>query len=220
MKLILKNNVNKHIEETFIQGFDSFRKICEKFCQAQEDLEAHIFAVNEIIKSHELEKFKTFVKDKNISILHIYSNNRETVLASRSLKIDTTYANEKEVKKKEILYSFNQRENILHQGTVRSGDRICSNGDLVIIGDVNPGAIVTAKRNVYVWGKLLGIAFAGQGGNKNAFIASLHLNPLQLRINDFVAIGPKEKPKDFYPEIALLKDEEIIIEPYLIDNFK
>ena len=40
---------------------------------------------------------------------------------------------------------------ILHKGTVRSGDRISSNGNLFIIGDVNPGAIVSAKK-IFMFG--------------------------------------------------------------------
>ena len=64
-----------------------------------------------------------------------------------------------------------KKEDILHEGTVRSGDRISSNGNLSIIGDVNPGAIVSAKKNIFVWGKLLGVAFAGKDGNNNASIA-------------------------------------------------
>ena len=45
-----------------------------------------------------------------------------------------------------------------------------------IIGDVNPGAIVSYRKNIYLWGKLLGIAFAGKDGNNNDSIASLYLN--------------------------------------------
>ena len=86
------------------------------------------------------------------------------------------------------------------------------------MGDVNPGAIVSANNNVYVWGKLLGTAFAGENGNKNASIASLWLNPIQLRICEIIAIGPKEKPKDQYPEVAILEDNKIIIKPYLLNQ--
>lgn len=110
------------------------------------------------------------------------------------------------------------QKDILHKGLLRSGDRISSNGDLFIIGDVNPGAIISANNNVYVWGKLYGIAFAGKNGNKNASIASLYLNPLQLRICEIVAIGPKEKPKGQYPEVAILEDHKIIIKPYLLNQ--
>ena len=64
----------------------------------------------------------------------------------------------------------------------------------------------------------MGIAFAGKSGNNNASISSLYLNPLQLRISDVVAIGPKDKPKNLYPEIAVIDNKSIIIKPYLIDK--
>ena len=124
---------------------------------------------------------------------------------------------EKEVRAKFNLYDSKKKDDLLHEGTVRSGDRISSNGNLCIIGDVNPGAFVSAKKNIYVWGKLLGIAFAGNEGNKNASISSLYLNPLQLRIADVVAIGPKDKPKNHYPEIAVIDEKTINIKPYIIE---
>ena len=105
-----------------------------------------------------------------------------------------------------------------HIGMVRSGDKISSNGNLIVIGDVNPGAQISARKNIYVWGKLCGVAIAGFSGNDNCEIASLYLNPLQLRINKTVAIGPKEKPVNHYPEIALLELGRIVIKP-LIVNF-
>ena len=117
-----------------------------------------------------------------------------------------------------FLLNSKYKKDILHEGTVRSGDRISSNGNLCIIGDVNPGAIVSAKKNIYVWGKLLGIAFAGINGDKNTSIASLYLNPLQLRIADVIAIGPKDKPKNYYPEVAVIDKETIIIKPHIIET--
>jgi septum site-determining protein MinC len=168
----------------------------------KEPLEAKIFAVNETISSLQLSKLKNYFDKINTSSLIIYSNIRETILSGKSLKIDSTFVKEQEIKNKLLLFKSKNKDDILHEGTVRSGDRISSNGNLCIIGDVNPGAIVSAKKNIYVWGKLLGIAFAGKSGNKNATISPLYLNPLQLRIADVIAIGPKDKPKNYYPEIA------------------
>ena len=139
-------------------------------------------------------------------------------MAGKSLKVDSNFFREQEVKNKFLLINSKNKEDIFHEGTVRSGDRISSNGNLCIIGDVNPGAIVSAKKNIYVWGKLLGIAFAGKYGDNKASITSLYLNPLQLRIADIVAIGPKEKPKNYYPEIALLEKQTINIKPYIIET--
>ena len=137
-------------------------------------------------------------------------------MAGKSLKIDSTFLKEQAIKNQLLLIDSQKKNDIFHEGTVRSGERIFSNGNLCIIGDVNPGAIVSAKNNIYVWGKLLGIAFAGKGGNKSASIASLYLNPLQLRIADVIAIGPKDKPKNHYPEIALIDKQTININPFII----
>ena len=154
----------------------------------------------------------------NVFYLCIYSNDRYTILAGKSLRINSTFLKEQEVKNKLLLYNYKGKDDILHKGTVRSGDRISSDGNLCIIGDVNPGSIVSAKKNIYVWGKLLGIAYAGKSGNKSASIASLYLNPLQLRIADVIAIGPKEKPHNYYPEIAIIDKRTIIIKPHLIET--
>tara|TARA_B100001996_G_C18647285_1_gene587916 strand:- start:552 stop:1214 length:663 start_codon:yes stop_codon:yes gene_type:complete len=220
MEIIIKNINGEYKATISVKVLEPFPKILEKFNLVKEQYEANIFAINEIINAHELAEFKLNFEKININYLHIYSNNRETILSGKSLKIDSTFVKEKDLKNKIFLNSSEKQDDILHKGTVRSGDRLSSNGNLFIIGDVNPGAIVSAKKNVYVWGKLLGIAFAGEGGNKNAYIASLYLNPLQLRINEVVAIGPKDKPKDYYPEIAILEKQSIIIKPYLIDSSK
>ena len=181
-------------------------------------MEAKIFAINESISADQLSKFKNnFGKFKNCSLC-IFSNNRDTIIAGKSLNIDSTFLKGKDAKDKLLSLKIKKEDDILHKGTVRSGDRISSDGNLCIIGDVNPGAIVYAKKNIYVWGKLQGIAFAGKGGNNNASIASLYLNPLQLRIADVIAIGPKDKPKNSYPEIAVVDKETIIINPYIIEN--
>jgi len=216
MEIIIKKSNNQYIETLDLAEFQNIEKIFEKFSYSNEPLKADLFVLNKKINSYQLSIFILKLKELNISSLFIYSNNRETILTGKSLKINSTFMNEKELKYKLGSYS-KQYENVLHKGTFRSGDRISSNGDLIIIGDVNPGAIVSAKNNVYVWGKLLGIALAGEGGDRNSTISSLYLSPLQLRINDVVAIGPKDKPKIFYPEVALLENNSIIIKPLIIE---
>jgi len=218
MEIVLKNTKNKYLEIFSLIDLDNIHETFKKFPLIKGPLEAKIFAVNESINSHQLSKLKNHFDKINICSLYIYSNCRDTILSGKSLKIDSTFFNEQEIKNKLLLYKSDKKDNILHEGTVRSGERISSNGDLCIIGDVNPGAIVSAKKNIYVWGKLLGIAFAGKSGNKNSSISSLYLNPLQLRIADVIAIGPKDKPKNYYPEIAVIDKQTIIIKPHVIEN--
>ena len=217
MEIVLNNTKSKYLEIFSLGDSDNINETFKKFSSMKGPLEAKIFAVNESIGSHQLLKLKNYFDKINICSIFIYSNNRDTILTGKSLKIDSTFVKEQEIKNKLLLLNKKKRDDILHEGTVRSGDRICSNGDLCIIGDVNPGAIVSAKKNIYVWGKLLGIAYAGKGGNKHASIASLYLNPLQLRIADVIAIGPKDKPKNYYPEIAVIEKQTIIIKPHLIE---
>ena len=218
MEIVLINTKSKNSEIFSLLDLDNIYETFKRLSSIKGPLEAKIFSVNESISSYQLSKLKNHFEKINICSLCIYSNNRNTILSGKSLKIDSAFVQEQEIKNKLIFFNQKKKEDILHEGTARSGERISSNGNLCIIGDVNPGAIVSAKKNIYVWGKLLGIAFAGESGNKNASIASLYLNPLQLRIADVIAIGPKDKPKNCYPEIAIIDKQTIIIKPHIIES--
>ena len=218
MEIVINGIGSDYIETLSFENLKNFHETFKKFSSIKGPLKAKIFVINESISSHQLSKFKNNFHKIYNNYLCIYSNNRETIIAGRSLKINSIFIKEQEAKNKLLLLDSKKQDDILFEGTVRSGDRISSNGNLCIIGDINPGAIVSAKKNIYVWGKLLGIAFAGMGGDKNASIAALYLNPLQLRIADVIAIGPKEKPKNYYPEIAVVDNQTINIKPYIIET--
>ena len=218
MNIILNNTKSNYFEIFSLEDLDNIHETSRKIFSIKGPVEAKILSVNESISIDQLSKLKNHLDNLDLFSLCIYSNDRNTILSGKSLRINSTFLKEQEVKNKLLLFNSKEKDDILHQGTVRSGDRISSNGNLCIIGDVNPGAIVSAKNNIYVWGKLLGIAFAGKTGNNNASIASLYLKPLQLRIADLIAIGPKEKPQNYYPEIALIDKRTIIIKPLLIET--
>ena len=218
MNIVLSSTVSNYFEIFSLEDLDNIHETLRKFFSKKEPIEAKILSINESISIHQLSKLKNHLNNLNVFSLCIYSNDRNTILTGKSLRINSTFLKEQEVKHKLLLFNSKEKDDILHEGTVRSGDRISSNGNLCIIGDVNPGAIVSAKNNIYVWGKLLGIAFAGNTGNNNASIASLYLKPLQLRIADVIAIGPKDKPQNYYPEIALIDNRTIIIKPHIIET--
>jgi septum site-determining protein MinC len=102
---------------------------------------------------------------------------------------------------------------LVHRGTLRSGDHLQAEGSVLLLGDVNPGARISAAGNVLVWGRLRGIAHAGIAGDRGARIVALQLRPLQLRIADMVARGPEGLPPPGLAEQALLVDGEIRIDP-------
>lgn len=69
-------------------------------------------------------------------------------------------------------------------GIVRSGQVVKAEGDLVVIGDVNPNGRVVAAGSIYVLGRLKGIAHAGVNGNKESVIAASWLEATHLMIAD------------------------------------
>ena len=218
MKLILRSSSKDFIKSIPFDKFEHYHNFFQELSAIKKAAEAHLITSNERINCCELAKLKLKLKKININLSDIYSTNRETILSGKFLKINSILININDNKNESFLNQSSQKKDILHKGTIRSGERISSNGDLFIMGDVNPGAIVSANNSIYIWGKLLGIAYAGENGNKNASIASLCLNPIQLRICDIIAIGPKEKPKYQYPEIAILEENTIIIKPYELNN--
>jgi septum site-determining protein MinC len=99
------------------------------------------------------------------------------------------------------------------QQTVRSGQKIVYEGNVVIMGEVNPGAEILAGGSVVVWGRLRGVVHAGAQGNQQAVVCALELSPTQLRIAGEIAISPERKGKS-RPEIARLKDGRLVAEPW------
>lgn len=101
------------------------------------------------------------------------------------------------------------------KGTIRSGRREEHSGNIVVLGDVNPGAELIAGGNIVVMGSLRGVAHAGFPKNEEAFVASLVFNPVQLRIGEIITRPPEEAELPEDPEIAYIKNGMIVIEPYL-----
>ena len=104
------------------------------------------------------------------------------------------------------------------QRTLRSGQSITSDGNIVIIGDANPGSEIIAKGDITIWGILGGIAHAGSAGNRYAKIRALKMNAIQLRIADTFARRPDninipyiQKTDTFIPEEACIYKKQIII---------
>lgn len=104
-----------------------------------------------------------------------------------------------------------------YRGTVRSGQLLNFDGNLVVVGDVNPGAELIATGNVVVMGTLRGIVHAGANGNKEAIVVALNLQPTQLRIADVITRPPDENDNggQFIPELAYIKDDIVYIDRYL-----
>ncbi len=99
--------------------------------------------------------------------------------------------------------------------TLRSGQSIHYSGNVVIMGDVNPGSEVVCSGDILVLGALRGVAHAGAEGDAKAVVFAFRLEPTQLRIAHYISRAPDEKgPRPTGPELAQVVDNLIQIKPY------
>ena len=163
----------------------------------------------------DISEAKAIASQYNCKIIGFYSTSTKTIVSSQSLGYKSQFIiknstnNTLQINEKNLIFSKTH----FHQGTVRSGEYLESPEDLLILGDVNPGAKVSSEGNIIIWGRLLGIAHAGSKGNSQATISALQLRPVQLRIARKVARGPKDKPQLGLAEQARIDSGEIIISP-------
>ncbi|MCO7127949.1 septum site-determining protein MinC [Sporolactobacillus shoreicorticis] len=96
---------------------------------------------------------------------------------------------------------------------IRSGQVLSIEGDLLLIGDVNPGGTVSATGNIYIFGALRGVAAAGSADDrKSAVIVASIMKPTQLKIGQVISRNENntidEMKEDHLLECAYL-DEKI-----------
>lgn len=91
---------------------------------------------------------------------------------------------------------------------VRSGQVLKVTGDLLLIGDVNPGGMVVSTGNIFILGSLYGIAHAGVNGDRKAVIAASYMKPTQLRIADYISRAPDYDSSGVYMECGYIDEEE------------
>ncbi len=102
--------------------------------------------------------------------------------------------------------------------TLRSGQTVTYEGNILLIGDAHPGSEIVADGDITVWGILGGIAHAGAKGNISSKVRALKLNAIQLRIaglyarrNDTLNVPYVQKTNEFTPEEAQIEDGKIVI---------
>lgn len=102
------------------------------------------------------------------------------------------------------------------KGMVRSGQTLSHEGNILFLGDVNPGGSILSSGSIYIMGSLRGMAHAGVDGDEQAVIAASHMRPTQLRIAGIISRPPDEwnlsESFDAYMEFAYVKDGKMEID--------
>ena len=113
-----------------------------------------------------------------------------------------------------ITHEFSEgAETVMICRHLRSGQKFFTRGNIVILGDINPGAEIIAGGNILVMGALRGMAHAGAMGDEESVIAAFRLNPTQLRIANHITRAPDgERLEVNNPELARIRAGKVVIE--------
>ena len=137
--------------------------------------------------------------------------NQEMLLEEKIKKLfkrDITLIKKHCLSQKQIEYSLRKGEKItlVVEKSLRSGETVISRGDVIIYGDVNPGAYVKAKGNITVIGALRGVAhITGEGK-----VYAAYMQPSQIRIGKVCSYNKKN---DFVgAATAIAENDEIILQ--------
>lgn len=110
----------------------------------------------------------------------------------------------------------NYKDKMFHKGSVRTHERLESEESIIILGDINPGGVVTSRGNIIIIGTLYGTAHAGVNGNTDAFVVSLDMKTCRIGIADTICdvemknqIFSKNK---CIPRISFLDRNEVVTE--------
>lgn len=111
-------------------------------------------------------------------------------------------------------------EALIIKHTCRSGEVIRYPGDVVVFGDVNPGAVIIADGDIIVLGSLRGMAQAGAEDNPKATILALNLETQRLQIGQHAGEAPRESKRHRHgnrnpgPQIAYLRRGSVFVAPF------
>jgi septum site-determining protein MinC len=160
-----------------------------------------------------LRQLRDQLASQHLDLVELTSSHPHTHVAAAALGLDNRWPHASEQQGGGPGDADPAVELVVHQGTLRSGDHLQVEGTVLLLGDVNPGARISAGGHVLVWGRLRGIAHAGCHGDSAARIVALQLRPLQLRIATAVARGPEGLPPEGLAEEARIVNGAIQIDP-------
>lgn len=165
---------------------------------------------NQILHAADLGGLRDKLADFRITLWAVLGNSPLTEQTARVLGMATRIFTPRPEHSNKAAAAPTEGENaIFIRRTLRSGTRVAAQGNVVVVGDVNPGAEIIATGSVVVWGKLRGVVHAGADGDEQAGVYALELNPTQLRIASYIAVQPQRKGKPA-PEVAHISNGQVV----------
>ncbi|RRD94019.1 septum site-determining protein MinC [Clostridiales bacterium COT073_COT-073] len=154
-----------------------------------------------MLEKHEL--LEVIHKHSKMDIVSVVEHGKKDDLKLKSKVVELNY----------LLAEAQKKEITFHNGTLRSGQSLEVDTALIVLGDVNNGAVVNAGGSVIVLGKIRGVVNSGLSGRPNAFIFALEMMPTLLQINGVYGRFDDNQQVDSEPMIAYVHMKQIAIEP-------
>lgn len=198
------NGITLHMNST-VEFPILLAEIGEKFAQARGFFKQASMALSlegrELSDTEEIMILEAIMKNSDLHIMcivgHDEEKNRNYIKALDRMELQLSHGNDGK----------------LYKGSLKNGDSLESENNVVILGDVNPGCTVRSAKSIIILGGLYGEAYAGPDG----YVLALEMEPEKLFIGDFKykftkpskwGIHPKVQPK-----LAFAKNDKIVMEP-------
>lgn len=184
-----------------------YNEMCEKFRES-----ANYFKTASLIIGFDGRKLSEEEEDKLVNGIHLNSDINILCVIGDDEKKDEHFIR----LKKHFDPSNNYTDKQFYKGSVRSHEHLESDQSIIVLGDVNPGGVVSSKGNIIILGTLYGTAHAGVGGNTSAIVVCLDMKTSRVGVADVVtdmvfknSVFSKNKVA---PRISFLEGREVITE--------
>ncbi len=139
-----------------------------------------------VLHAAEMAKLRNTLSDREVKLFAVLSVSQVTDVNAESLGLKT---------RKSVLNEnieglgpavLDGDPAILFQKTIRSGTSIKYAGHVIVDGDLNPGGEILTTGSIFIWGKLRGSVHAGMDGSEREVICAMELDPIKLRIANYI----------------------------------
>ena len=184
------------------------QELADKFSQSR-----HFFRNARIALALEGRSFSENEERRIITTIHNNSDLKIICIVGKNEETDRSFV--KAIQKVDLQHTDNFGH--FYRGTLKNNQKLEIDSSIVILGDVYPGATVSASKDIIIIGGLYGEAYAGVGSEDTHYIVALEMSPEKIKIGDF-----RYKPKDKFrlgfkpkvqPKIAYVKEKHIVMEP-------
>ncbi len=172
----------------------------------QPEVPVHLIVEDRLLDVRQLQAIAEILESVHLNLRWLQTTRRQTAIAAVTLG----YSVDQSPRIPTLLIPDPPLAPPLYlTSPVRSGTEIQHPGNIILVGDVNPGGNLIANGDILIWGTLRGTAHAGAEGNQDAIIMILKLGASQLRIADLVARVSPEAADQGEPEVAYITPDGI-----------